>query len=98
MGTTTIHIGNKATEGAGMASVGLVRDVWDNVRMRCACERASIGGVSCRSGGGGIDHPRKVQQKKAQTDIFSDPRGISYPSNVSAGTIFSVFVDNLFVL
>ena len=35
---------------------------------------------------------------QAQTDIFSDPRGISYPFQVPAGTIFSVFVDNLFVL
>lgn len=100
---THIQIGNKDTEGAGMAFTGLVRAFMDNVRMRCACERAAIGGMTCPSGdgdgwpgrrwerpqgGGGIDHPRKVQQKKAQTDIFSDPRGISYPSNVSVGTVF----------
>ena len=55
-------------------------------------------GMERPQGGGGVDHPTKVQQNKAQTDIFSDPRGISYPFQVPAGSIFSVFVDNLFVL
>lgn len=50
--------------------------------MRFVC----VGGAVWRpQGGGGIDHPRKVQQKKTQTHkrfsrcvVFSDPRGTSH--------------------
>ena len=39
------------------------------------------GGGVRPQGGGGVDHPTKVQQRKAQTvrDFFCTPGGISYP-------------------
>ena len=83
-----------------------VHPSWDNVRDSqcdglCSLRLGDGGGCGVRpQGGGGIDHRAKVQQRKAQTDtpFFCTPRGISYPFQVPAGTIFSVYVDSLFVL
>lgn len=63
--------------------------VWDNVRMASVCapeaEEMRDGGMGgCRpQGGGGVDHPNEVQQRKAQTHRrFSRPPGV-------LGTLFS---------
>jgi len=55
--------------------------VWDDVRETCvpalcapktsASAFACGGGVERPQGGGGVDHPTKVQQNKAQTEIRS---------------------------
>ena len=52
----------------------------------CAAVMGGEGAKMVRpQGGGGIDHPNKVQQKRTQID-FSDPRGYSYPlSNMDLG-------------
>ena len=73
-----------------------VHPSWDNVRDSqrdglCGLRLGDGGGCEVRpQGGGGVDHPTKVQQRKAQTDtpIFCTPRGISYPRYVSVGSIF----------
>lgn len=81
---------------------------WDNVRVASVMPSdglkmgngcAMVGDAVRPQGGWGVDHPTKVQQRKAQTESLSaPPRGISYPFQVPAGTIFSVYVDSLFVL
>lgn len=70
-----------------MACVALPRDVCNKVRMKrvspcyvpemglpnasCALPDVVVGGVERPQGGGGVDHPTKVQQKRAQTEIRS---------------------------
>ena len=74
------HVGNDAVMPF-CAPVMAGKEVWGVMMV----------GVMVRpQGGGGIDHPKQVQQKNVQTDshILLTPRGISYPFSIMTFKIY----------
>ena len=71
---TGAHIYNGSAAMADKAVSLRPLCVWDNVRMDSVCAPEAKGmrdggrGAVRPQGGGGVDHPTKVQQRKAQTE------------------------------
>ena len=62
----------------------LLCGVWEKVRERCvpalcAPALAVCGDVVRPQGGGGVDHPTKVQQRRVQIEILFTPWGTYHP-------------------
>ena len=79
MATDALHgsAGHISMKGIGEARGG--REIASSVPYSmpdAACFVAVGCGVERPQGGGGYDHPNKVQQRKAQTEIFITPGAI----------------------